>query len=135
MSNVMYVYLVPRVAAEIDEEIKAGLAGEPVDEMTLQVGEEKLGIKLIWISPRSGNLIEGLQQYLPKIWEDTCGYLVTPEQMREVLDVSKKAADRDKAEFRDPEEFHAYLMKEFQIMDDIITTTDFNTHALFAHEC
>lgn len=134
MSSEMFIYSVPKDAAEKDSELAGGLLGKPVDEMTLQFGEESLGVEIFWISPRSGNIMEGLQQHIKRVWDDNCAYYVTAEELKNMLSVSRMVADRDKEEFHDPEGFHAYLMKEFKELEERIDQLDFDKFVLYAKE-
>ena len=134
MSSEMFIYTVSKDAVEKDSELAAGLLGAPVDVGSIILSVENLEAELFWISPRYGNIMEGLQQHIKRVSDDNCAYYVTAKELKNMLSVSRSVADRDKEFFKNPEGYYTYLMEEFRDLENRLDNLDFDKYVLFAYK-
>lgn len=101
---------------------------EELDDCEVSLSDK---LNTIWISPRIGNLSEGIDKHMS--FGNTSAVMVTREQIKGMLEVSREVANRDKQDFHDPEGFYAYLMKEFQEAEEAIDALPEDT-VFFVHQ-
>lgn len=131
MSSSVYIYKISKEDIQKHPDLAVALKGEPLDSVDVSLGEAE-GFSLYWISPRIGNLMDGLLEHAPKIWNSLGRYLITKEQLLGVIEMSRAVAKRDKPEFHDPEDFYGYLMKEFDELEHRLSEFDFDKEILIA---
>lgn len=130
MSSEMHVYQISKTDLEKSDYLVKQLKDNVLDSVDLCLGEAD-GFKLIWISPRIGNLWEGLEQYSPGL-RGTGVCRITKEQMLGIIKVSREVAEEDKGEFRDPA-FFDYLLKEYAEVEALVSAFDFEQNYLLAY--
>lgn len=133
MSENLWVYGISKENAEKHDWIKAGLEGAGVDDIEIVCCGPSYGFSRIWMSPRAGWLMEGLQQNVPKAWSnpENAFHLVTKEQFLAIMKVSREVALRDREDMRETD-FYDYLIQEYDEFEKILNEYDFENNVLFA---
>lgn len=131
MSSSLYVRKISKQNVMAYPHLTPVLNGEPLDSVDVTLGDAE-GFSLVWISPRIGIMMEGLVLYFPQAWNTLGYYQVTKEQLLSVLKVTREIAERDKADFQNPEEHLAYLMKEFKSLEDLLSNINEEEYILVA---
>lgn len=131
MSSSLYVRKIAKQDLMAHAHLTPVLNGEPLDSVDVTLGDAE-GFSLVWISPSIGIMMEGLVLYFPQAWNTLSYYQVTKEQLLSVLEVTREIAKRDKADFQNPEEHLAYLMKEFKGLEELLSSIDTEKYILVA---
>jgi hypothetical protein len=130
MSSEMYVYQISKKDLEKDDYLVKQFKDNSLDSVDLTLGEAE-GFKLVWISPRLGNLWDGLGKHAPGL-QTSRVCQITKEQVVGILEVSRDVAEKDKGEFQDPS-FFDYLLSEFNEFETLVTEFDLENNHLFAY--